>query len=75
MKSFWSIIDIEMLNAVGESYAMANARREVKDAAKYIDRIRACGICADYLCDDVLGKDAHTVVCNVNNILEFITCI
>jgi Cof subfamily protein (haloacid dehalogenase superfamily) len=28
--------DVEMLKAVGESYAMANARQEVKAAAKYI---------------------------------------
>ena len=28
--------DIEMLKAVGESYAMANARQEVKDSAKHI---------------------------------------
>ena len=77
-------IKVGIANAVEEADApcrlqypsvMEKSFKRVEDAAKYIDRIRACGICADYLCDDVLGKDAHTVVCNVNNILEFITCI
>ena len=49
--------------------------KRVEDAAKYLDRLRSRGIDADYLCDEVLGKDAHTVSSTVRSIGEFISCI
>ncbi len=49
--------------------------KRVEDAAKYLSRLQKNGINADYLDDEVLGKDAHTVVSTVYNIEEFITCI
>ena len=49
--------------------------KRVEDAAKYLDRLQKKSIKADYLSDEILGKDAHTVVSEVNNIEEFIICI
>lgn len=49
--------------------------KRVEDAAKYLSRLKNKGINADYLDDEVLGKDAHTVVSTVYNIEEFIYCI
>ena len=49
--------------------------KRVEDTAKYRSRLKNKGINADYLDDEVLGKDAHTVVSTVYNIEEFITCI
>lgn len=49
--------------------------KRVEDAAKYLQRLCASGIDAAYLDDEILGKDAHTVVSTVNNIDEFIKCI
>ncbi len=49
--------------------------KRVEDAAKYLARLQKRGIEAEYLTDEVLGKDAHTVVSTVHNIEEFIICI
>ena len=49
--------------------------KRVEDAEKYLTRLRASGIDANYLDDDILGKDAHTVVSTVHDIGEFIKCI
>ena len=49
--------------------------KRVEDTAKYLSRLQKRGIEADYLADEVLGKDAHTVVSTVHNIEEFIACI
>lgn len=49
--------------------------KRVEDAEKYIARIRALGMDADYPDDDILGKDAHTVVSTVRDIADFIACI
>ena len=49
--------------------------KRVEDAAKHLERVRSFGIVADYPDDDILGKDAHTVVSTVNDINEFRKCI
>ncbi len=49
--------------------------KRVEDTAKYLTRLQKRGIEAEYLTDEVLGKDAHTVVSTVHNIEEFIICI
>lgn len=49
--------------------------KRVEDTAKYLARLQKRGIEAEYLTDEVLGKDAHTVVSTVHNIEEFIICI
>lgn len=49
--------------------------KRVEDAAKHLARLQKRGIDADYLDDEILGKDAHTVVSTVHNIEEFIACI
>ena len=54
---------------------MEKSHKRVEDAAKYLNRVKSFGIAADYLTDDILVKDAHTVVSHVNNIEEFIMCI
>ncbi len=49
--------------------------KRVEDADKYLTRLKNRGIDADYLSDEVMGKDAHTVVSTIHNISEFISCI
>lgn len=49
--------------------------KRVEDAAKYLARLQKRGIEAEYLTDEGLGKDAHTVVSTVRDIFEFIKCI
>lgn len=54
---------------------MEKSFKRVEDAAKYLQKLHALGIDAAYLEDEILGKDAHTVVSTVHNINEFIKCI
>ena len=46
--------------------------KRMEDAARFLRKMETAGICADYLDDEILGKDAHTVVVTVNEINEFI---
>ena len=46
--------------------------KRVEDAAKYLKRLRMSGLHAEYLADDILGKDAHTVVSTIDEIGDFI---
>ena len=46
--------------------------KRVEDAAKYLRKLRAAGLHADYLNDDILGKDAHTVVSVIYEIGDLI---
>ena len=48
--------------------------KRVEDAEAHILRLEKIGIKGEYLCDEVLGKDAHTVVATAENIVEFIGC-
>ena len=49
--------------------------KRVEDAAAYRERLRSRGLEAEHPEDEVLGRDAHTVVCVVQSIHEFIGCI
>ena len=49
--------------------------KRVEDAERFLARLQSRGINADYLSDEVMGKDAHTVQSTVHNISEFIACI
>jgi len=49
--------------------------KRVEDADKYLKKLLALGIEADYLGDEILGKDAHTVQSTVYGIDDFINCI
>lgn len=49
--------------------------KRVEDAALYLERLHRLGIAAEHPADDILGRDAHTVVSTVNNIEELIACI
>ena len=46
--------------------------KRVEDAAKYLKRLRTSGLHAEYLTDDILGKDAHTVVSIIYEIGDLI---
>ena len=52
--------------------AFEKSYKRVEDAAKYLKRIRALGLCADHPDDEILGKDGHTVVSTIYNIGDFI---
>ena len=54
---------------------MEKSFKRVEDAAKYLLTLREHGICAEYLSDEILGKDAHTIVSTVRDMDEFIKCI
>lgn len=49
--------------------------KRVEDAEKYLIRLHSLGINANYLDDDILGKDAHTVVSIINEIGDLIKCL
>ena len=49
--------------------------KRVEHAANYYNRLQGFGMESTYLDDEILGKDAHTVVTKVNNIDEFIKSI
>lgn len=49
--------------------------KRMEDAAVYLTKMTGRGIAAEHPEDDILGRDAHTVVSKVNGILEFISCI
>jgi ATP-dependent exoDNAse (exonuclease V) beta subunit len=61
--------------------ALTRAREQLivtlrtKDAAKYLERLEARGIKAAYPCEEILGKDAHTVLSKIDSIFDFIECI
>ena len=54
---------------------MEKSFKRTEDAAIYLERLRNSGIDADYLGDEILGKDAHTVVSTVYGIDDFIKSI
>jgi hypothetical protein len=54
---------------------MEKSFKRVEDAAKYLLALKERGICAEYLSDEILGKDAHTIVSTVRDMDEFIKCI
>lgn len=49
--------------------------KRVEDAAVYLELLLSLGIEAAYPCEEILGKDAHTVVSKINSIDDFIACI
>ena len=49
--------------------------KRMEDAAKKRSALCALGIDADHPEDEILGRDAHTVVATVHDIFEFIKCI
>lgn len=49
--------------------------KRVEDAALYLERLLRHGISAQYPEDEVLGRDAHTVISTVTSMEEFIACI
>lgn len=54
---------------------MEKSFKRVEDAEKYLIRLQGFGLDASYLEDEILGYDAHTVVCSINDISEFIKAI
>jgi D-aminopeptidase len=54
---------------------MEKSFKRMEDAAQYLDRLLSLGVEAAHPCEEILGKDAHTVVSKINSINDFITCI
>ena len=54
---------------------MEKSCKRVEDAAKYLAKLLAVEFEAEYLSDEILGKDAHTVQSTVYRIEDFIKCI
>lgn len=54
---------------------MEKSFKRVEDAAKYLSKLQSLCINAEYPDDEILGKDAHTVVSKIYNIDDFIKCI
>jgi len=54
---------------------MEKSFKRTEDAEKYRTRLLSLGISADHPDDDILGKDAHSVVSTVYGIADFIKCI
>jgi len=54
---------------------MEKSHKRIEDTAKYFTKLQSFGIACDYLDDEILGKDAHTVVSTVYNMEEFIRSI
>ena len=54
---------------------MEKSFKRTEDAAKHLERLASLGIKADYIDDDILGKDAHTVASKINSIEDFIRSI
>ena len=48
--------------------------KRTEDAAAHILHLESFGIKGEHPCDEILGKDAHTVVATAENIVEFIRC-
>ena len=49
--------------------------KRTEDAAQYLEMMLALGMESAYPCEDILGKDAHTVVSKIYSINDFISCI
>lgn len=60
---------------LGFPAVMEKSFKRSEDAAFYLSALLSFGIDAKYLDDEVLGKDAHTVVSKVFGIEDFIKCI
>ena len=54
---------------------MEKSFKRVEDAAKYLAKVQGKGIEADYLADEILGKDAHTVCSRIKSMADFIGAI
>ena len=54
---------------------MEKSFKRTEDAAWWLDRITSFGITASHPCEEILGKDAHTVVSKIYTIDDFIACI
>ena len=54
---------------------MEKSFKRTEDAAKYLERLRHFGIESDYLSEEILGKDAHTVQSTIYGIDDLIKCI
>ena len=54
---------------------MEKSFKRMEDAERFLQKRRALGIEVDYLPDEILGFDAHTLVITLRNINEFILCL
>ena len=54
---------------------MEKSFKRVEDAEKHLHRVRSLGVDSEHLDDEILGKDAHTVVSFVYSINDFVKSI
>ena len=54
---------------------MEKSFKRVEDAAKYLSRLRSRGIEAEHPEEEILGRDAHTVVSVLHSMDDFIASI
>ena len=54
---------------------MEKSFKRVEDAEIYLRRVSASGVRADYLDDEILGKDAHTVITEIFSVSDFVKSI
>ncbi len=54
---------------------MEKSFKRMEDAAVYLERLKKNGIAAEHPLDEILGRDAHTVVSRIDNIENFIKAI
>lgn len=54
---------------------MEKSFKRVEDAEKYLTKLCALGIQSEYPDDEILGKDAHTVVSTIYGIGDLLMCI
>ena len=54
---------------------MEKSFKRVEDAAKYLSKLRSLGMDSKHPDDEILGKDAHTVVTTIYEIDDLIKCI
>ena len=63
------------IRTLGYPAVMEKSFKRTEDAARYLERLHSLKIKADHPNCDILGKDAHTVLSNINSIEEFVRCI
>ena len=49
--------------------------KRTEDAAEYLKTLKEQGLNSDYIDDEIMGKDAHTVATEINSIFDLIKCI
>ena len=60
------------VNRINFPFVFEKSFKRTEDAVWHFNRYKELNLNVDYLDDDVMGKDAHTLVINTNNLDEFL---